>query len=47
MSRQLARAMGGDLTYRYQAGHSIFELSLQTALPPPTAHDPVLSSMAL
>lgn len=28
VSRTLARAMGGDLTYRYDDGHSIFELTL-------------------
>jgi signal transduction histidine kinase len=28
VSRRLARLMGGDLTYRHQNGHSIFELSL-------------------
>jgi signal transduction histidine kinase len=28
ISRQLARLMGGDLTYRHQSGESIFELSL-------------------
>ena len=31
VSRQLARLMGGDLTYRYEAGHSVFELSLPLA----------------
>lgn len=28
VSRRLARLMGGDLTYRHQNGHNIFELSL-------------------
>jgi signal transduction histidine kinase len=28
ISRKLARLMGGDLTYRYQGGESMFELSL-------------------
>ena len=28
VSRRLARLMGGDLTYRHEDGHSIFELSL-------------------
>ncbi len=28
VSRTLARAMAGDLTYRYENGHSIFELTL-------------------
>jgi PAS domain S-box-containing protein len=31
ISRQLAGLMGGDLTYRYQAGESIFELVLPLA----------------
>lgn len=31
VSRKLARLMGGDLSYRYEAGRSIFELSLQPA----------------
>lgn len=33
VSRRLARLMGGDLTYRHQNGHSIFELSLPVAAP--------------
>ena len=33
VSRRLARLMGGDLTYRHQNGHSIFELSLPLAAP--------------
>lgn len=32
ISRDLARLMGGDLTYRHEAGWTIFELSLPTAL---------------
>ena len=28
ISRQLARLMGGDLTYRYENGESVFELTL-------------------
>jgi signal transduction histidine kinase len=28
VSRELARLMGGDLTYRYQDDESIFELTL-------------------
>ena len=31
VSRHLSRLMGGDLTYRYEAGRSIFELSLPLA----------------
>jgi signal transduction histidine kinase len=31
VSRELARLMGGDLTYRYQDGESVFELTLPTA----------------
>lgn len=31
VSRKLARLMGGDLSYRYEAGKSIFELTLQPA----------------
>jgi PAS domain S-box-containing protein len=31
VSRKLARLMGGDLSYRYEAGRSIFELSLRPA----------------
>lgn len=31
VSRKLARLMGGDLTYRYEAGECIFELALQPA----------------
>jgi signal transduction histidine kinase len=31
ISRQLARAMGGDLTYRYDAGQSIFEFAVPSA----------------
>jgi len=31
ISRQLARAMGGELTYRYNAGQSIFTLILPTS----------------
>ena len=30
ISRELARLMGGELAYRYENGHSIFELSLPT-----------------
>ena len=33
VSRQLARLMGGDLTYRHQDGYSIFELFLPVAAP--------------
>ena len=39
VSRRLARLMGGDLTYRHQNGHSIFELSL-----PPVAEPTNLES---
>ena len=36
VSRKLARVMGGDLTYSYENGHSIFCLSLPLAeLPVP------------
>jgi signal transduction histidine kinase len=28
ISRQLARLMGGDITYRHEAGESIFEFTL-------------------
>lgn len=31
VSRKLARLMGGDLTYRYEDGHSVFELTLPLA----------------
>ncbi len=31
VARQLARLMGGDLTYRYESGRSVFELSLPAA----------------
>ena len=31
ISRKLARLMGGDLTYRYQAGRSVFDLTLPPA----------------
>jgi signal transduction histidine kinase len=31
ISRRLARLMGGDLTYRYQAGRSVFDLRLLAA----------------
>ena len=33
VSRQLARLMGGDLTYRYEGGVSIFALHLPSAMP--------------
>ena len=33
VSRRLARLMGGDLSYRHQDGHSVFELSLPLAVP--------------
>ncbi len=33
ISRQLARLMGGDLTYRHQDGESIFEITLPSAAP--------------
>jgi signal transduction histidine kinase len=33
VARQLAGLMGGDLTYRYEGGESIFELSLPAAEP--------------
>jgi signal transduction histidine kinase len=33
VSQRLARLMGGDLTYQYQAGHSMFQLSLPLAVP--------------
>lgn len=36
ISRQLARAMGGDLTYRYDGGHSTFEFTAP-ALDPESA----------
>jgi len=32
VSQTLARLMGGDLTYRHQAGHSMFQLSLPLAV---------------
>jgi len=35
VSRDLARLMGGDLTYRHQDGESIFELQLPVAEPRP------------
>jgi len=35
VSRQLARLMGGDLTYRSAAGESIFELTLPASKPDP------------
>jgi signal transduction histidine kinase len=38
ISRQLARAMGGDLTYRYDGGHSIFELAVPVFDPAPGHH---------
>jgi signal transduction histidine kinase len=31
VSRELARLMGGDLTYRYEDGRSVFELTLPLA----------------
>jgi signal transduction histidine kinase len=31
ISRRLARLMGGDLTYRYEAGRSVFDLTLPSA----------------
>jgi two-component system sensor histidine kinase ChiS len=31
VSRKLARLMGGDLTYRYEADRSVFELTIPTA----------------
>ncbi|MFQ5524507.1 MAG: sensor histidine kinase, partial [Acidimicrobiia bacterium] len=34
VSRRLARLMSGDLTYLYQDGHSIFELSLPVVAEP-------------
>lgn len=33
VSRDLARMMGGDLTYRYESGESVFELELPVAEP--------------
>lgn len=33
VSRRLARLMNGDLTYRHQDGHSVFELSLPLDVP--------------
>jgi signal transduction histidine kinase len=33
ISRELARAMGGDLTYRYDGGHSIFGFTVPTGEP--------------
>lgn len=36
ISRNLARRMGGDLTYRYEKGRSVFELSLPLAGQSPT-----------
>ena len=32
VSRRLARLMGGDLTYRYEDGEAIFELTLPIAV---------------
>lgn len=47
VSRQLARATGGDLTYRYESERSIFELSLRRAQTPPVAaEEPLLSATA-
>ncbi len=37
VSRRLARAMGGDLTYRRRDGETVFELRLQKAQPPAVA----------
>lgn len=34
VSRRLARLMGGDLTYRYEGGRSVFELSVPSASAP-------------
>ncbi len=34
LSRDLARAMGGDLTYRVEDGASVFELTLPPSVPP-------------
>ncbi len=36
ISRSLAGLMGGELTYRYQDGESIFELAPPLAEPPDT-----------
>ncbi len=44
VSRQLARAMNGDLTYRHESGHSIFELRLQPDPLPSAALESLLSS---
>lgn len=40
ISRQLARTMGGDLTYRYHSGRSIFTVTLPMAVLTATDGDP-------
>lgn len=35
VARQLARRMGGDLAYRVEGGHSLFELTLPAVPSPP------------
>jgi signal transduction histidine kinase len=38
ISRRLARLMDGDLSYRYQAGRSVFDLTLPAAPKPESGH---------
>jgi signal transduction histidine kinase len=40
IARRLARLMGGDVTYRLDAGWSVFELTLPSEPPEPGAGDP-------
>jgi signal transduction histidine kinase len=48
ISRELARAMGGDLTYRYDGGRSIFEFTLPAGEPnsAPTAALPAARALS-
>ncbi len=41
VSRKLARLMGGELSYRFEYGRSVFELSLQPAVNAPALPGPV------
>lgn len=40
ISRRLAKAMGGDLTYRHSNGETVFELTLPVYVPPATVAAP-------